>query len=415
MIKSSSMKSSLKNIPVEITVIFALFLIFFALFMITAKDDEEKEVIHYLSTNELGVYGASRMMTLAQKSNINVDRFTLDIINDIPQDTGIIFILCPEIRLSSEEKISINKWIQSGGTLVYGNNIRHLIDHSFPANYDYSEDTLFLDDHQLFIITSEISDNEIPVVLESSDEDDGVKVAVINPESDDLIFMKVNQIHSPFFFHDDSLKQIYFSVPKKESDEGDETGVEWDVLASDNNMPSIVCMKSGEGRIIAIANPLIFSNGFLESGDNILFAYNLMNSLPDGRTVLFDEYHHGFSTIEQRSILETGWGRALAMILIVGIIAIYAKAVRFVPPRAVPPPQRRSQVEYLRSMAQILRKAKALKVISRIMLRDFRSAQIKSDSANNLESALVKEASKERPSQSRIYSTIIKMMGMEKR
>ena len=58
MIKSSSMKSFLKNIPVEITVIFALFLICFALFMIIAKDDEEKEVIHYLSTNESGVYGA---------------------------------------------------------------------------------------------------------------------------------------------------------------------------------------------------------------------------------------------------------------------------------------------------------------------------------------------------------------------
>lgn len=403
------------KIPVEIVVVLTLFLIFFALFMLTAKDEEKKESIHYLSTNESGAYGASRMMALARKLNFNAEKHTLNLSDEIPQDAGIIFILCPEIPMSSAEKKTINKWIQDGGTLVYGNDIRHLIEHSIFSDFLEQQDANLLDEHQLIMRTEKISDDETPSVYPPSDNGSGVKVAALMPESDDLVLRNVKQIYSPFFFHDDSLKRTYYDVPQNETDESEETSVDWEVLASDGNIPSIVSMNSGEGRIIAIANPLIFSNGFLEAGDNILFAYNLMNSIPEGRMILIDEYHHGFSTVEEKSILETGWGRALAMLLFTGIIAIYAKAVRFVPPRAVPPPQRRSQVEYLRSMAQILRKAKALKVVSRIMLREFRSAQIKSDSADNFKSEIENEALKKRPSESRIYSRIKKLMEMENR
>jgi hypothetical protein len=409
------MKVSRWKIPVEIVVVLTLFLIFFALFMLTATEDEKEESIHYLSTNEYGVYGASRMMALARKLNFNAQKHTLNLSDEIPQNTGIIFILCPEIPLSSEEKKTLNKWVQDGGTLVYGNDIRHLIEHSIFSEYLEQQDANLMDEHQLFMMAKVISDDETPVVYQPSDTGDGVKVAALKPESDDLVLRNIKQIYSPFFFHDDSLKRTYYDVPQNEPDESEETSVDCEVLATDGNIPSIVRMKSGEGRIIAIANPLIFSNGFLEAGDNILFAYNLMNSIPEGKVILIDEYHHGFSTVEEKSILETGWGRALAMLLFAGIIAIYAKAVRFVPPRAVPPPQRRSQVEYLRSMAQILRKAKALKVVSRIMLRDFGSAKIKSDSVDNFKSEIKNEALKKRPSESRIYARIKKLMELENR
>jgi len=407
------MKVSQWKIPVEIVFVLTLFLIFFALFMLTATSDEKEESIHYLSTNEYGVYGASRIMALAQKLNFNAQKHTLNLSDEIPQDAGIIFILCPENPLDSEEKKTLNKWVQDGGTLVYGNDIRHLIEHSIISDLLEPKDANFLDEHQLFMFTEKIADDETPVIYHPSDTGDGVKVAALEPESDDLLLRNIKHIYSPFFFHDDFLKRTYYDVPHNEPDESEETSVDWEVLASDIDMPSIVSVNSGNGRIIAIANPLIFSNGFLEAGDNILFAYNLMNSIPEDKVILIDEYHHGFSTVEEKSILETGWGRALAMLLFAGIIAIYAKAVRFVPPRAVPPPQRRSQVEYLRSMAQILRRAKALKVVSRIMLRDFGSAKIKSDSADNFKSEIKNEALKKRPSESRIYARIKKLMELE--
>jgi hypothetical protein len=424
------MRTFLDKIPSEVKAVGLVFIAFFVVTMITTRKAPEIDQLHHLSTFENGMYGASKLKTLAVKSgfetSIGKSSFSRTNLNDV----GIVFMLSPESSLKPFERRELDNWVNQGGILVQGYDFSYLVEPPKLSELKFEESSF-----PFKVIKTTLTDknNELPVYIPPGSKGKENEINVIEPDLDQHspFFRGVSKIQTPLIryekeyiwlgidknfskatYNDVRLESLGRQPDESALDEPTETDKRnIQTLATYQDEPVIVTETIGKGQIIAIANPLIFANGFLEVSDNIMFAYNLMNSAPKGKTVLFDEYHHG--AITEESIIATGWGRAVAFVLLVGILAIYSRAVRFIPPRASPPVERRSQVEYLRSLAQILRRAKATKSCAKIINRDLKNLHSKNDKIKTLILELEKSQQSGKVSESLIRNAINELLESE--
>jgi hypothetical protein len=119
----------------------------------------------------------------------------------------------------------------------------------------------------------------------------------------------------------------------------------------------------GQGRIVAIADPAMASNGALRRSDNAVWLVSLGAGWGNGK-ILFDEYHHGFGqkrgTAElTRAFLMTPWGWGVLQIALAGFLYIFAYRRRFGRIRESPAPDRASPLELLDARAGVLQAAAA--------------------------------------------------------
>lgn len=120
-------------------------------------------------------------------------------------------------------------------------------------------------------------------------------------------------------------------------------------------------LRYGAGYIYLSSSVYPFTNAGLGEDANAAFVLNLLNRLPPGARILFDEYHHGFfEPPSVRGVLTASpWG--WAMLYSVALIGLYLIATgrRF----GKPVPLReeialRSSAEYVESMADLFQRGK---------------------------------------------------------
>ena len=72
--------------------------------------------------------------------------------------------------------------------------------------------------------------------------------------------------------------------------------------------------RLGIGHVVALSDPLVLCNGYLEKTDNGVFLADLISASGDGASVTFDEYHHGLtvSDFAPQSWVATPWGAGVA-------------------------------------------------------------------------------------------------------
>jgi hypothetical protein len=113
-------------------------------------------------------------------------------------------------------------------------------------------------------------------------------------------------------------------------------------------------IRLGEGTIIALADPFPFSNLGIGEADNGLLLANLareFSKVSPGK-IAFDEYHLGFAARDwsplamMKLILAGPWQGAMAQAILVGLLALYAGAVRFGSPRDIVRKPRRQHREF---------------------------------------------------------------------
>lgn len=397
MIKLRRMRIT-KIIPPEAAIILALFAAFFlASLIIMPQAEGQSESVHYLSSFEKGAYGTSRLVSIAQNLGFTVHQHGKLITNEVLNNVGVIFALAPETAYSSSEKLEIMRWVNQGGILVYGSDIAPMLDKEIASDIFSPRGDIPLDILPPEIFRDELKNENPPNELKTSDGT--VMMSSAKPYKEDVILSNVNEMQPPLFLFQGKLHRIVYRKEdlrfrnweqwsesinplvkeRKGKDEGlevdigedkeDKADEKWDLIAMDGENPLIIQKNLGNGKIICVSNPLIFANGYIDAGDNAIFAANLM-ALSGGKVCLFDEFRHGINE-EKFNFLATGWGRSLIFLAVVGLLAIYSHAVRFIPPRSHPLPERRSQIEYLRSMANVLRRAKAYKLVAKILLRDY--------------------------------------------
>jgi len=106
-----------------------------------------------------------------------------------------------------------------------------------------------------------------------------------------------------------------------------------DAIAAADHQTLAVKIDLGRGRIVAVADPTMVSNGSLRRSDNAVWLVNLVASWGNGQ-VLFDEYHHGFGAKKSAASLAwafslTPWGWCLWQAAVAGLLYIFCYRRRF--------------------------------------------------------------------------------------
>jgi hypothetical protein len=136
---------------------------------------------------------------------------------------------------------------------------------------------------------------------------------------------------------------------------------------SDNRGPIGLRVAWGDGTIIALADAYPLTNLGIGKADNGLLLGNMarkLSELSPGK-IVFDEYHLGFeqrdwSTVAILKLLLTcPWQWAVVQAIIVGMLALYAGAVRFGSPRDVMRKPRRQHREFAEAAGRLFDEAGA--------------------------------------------------------
>lgn len=143
------------------------------------------------------------------------------------------------------------------------------------------------------------------------------------------------------------------------------------LTAGDRNL--LVDLPYGEGQIVILTDPFIVANGGIKMADNAHLAINLVSA--GGGLIVFDEYHHGYGSGNNR-VLEYFEGTPvtaifLQLIAIVGFV-LFSRSRRFARPVPEPEPDRLSKLEYVAAMAELQMRTGAYDLAMENIYSDFR-------------------------------------------
>ena len=129
--------------------------------------------------------------------------------------------------------------------------------------------------------------------------------------------------------------------------------------------PTLIGRQEGRGYMYLSVAAHPFTNAGLREPGSAALVLNLLSRVPRGATVLFDEFHHGFTTQAaaaqpslRRIVLSQWWG--WAAVYAAGVLALYLVLTGRRFGRPIPLRRdivRRSSAEYVQSMADLLRRS----------------------------------------------------------
>lgn len=122
----------------------------------------------------------------------------------------------------------------------------------------------------------------------------------------------------------------------------------------------LVDYKHGKGRIVVLSDPFIIANGGLKRADNLHLAINLMTER--GGLIAFDEFHQGHSARENKLLAYFGETPIVPLLAQGGFLLLlfaWARGRRWARPLPVARVDRRSQLEFVASMAELQQGARA--------------------------------------------------------
>jgi hypothetical protein len=241
----------------------------------------------------------------------------------LPQ-SGLLVILSPTAPFTDGEAAEVQRWVEAGGTLVYGSE-------------------------------SPTPPLEDALRLQRADAapDAGAGLAVAVGSGLQGVFQVEGRQGRPFSVD-----------PGQEALLVAETGV--------------VGLRSrlGAGLIIALAGPAALGNDQLLKRDNAPLAADLVELAAPGAGVAFDEFHHGARDggSAASAVYSFNWARAI----LAAVVIIYAGAAWRVralgPPIPVAPPAGRSSREHVDAVGRLLRRTGAWRETLEVLVSATRRA-----------------------------------------
>jgi hypothetical protein len=141
----------------------------------------------------------------------------------------------------------------------------------------------------------------------------------------------------------------------------------------DSTVVLVAAYARGQGEIVVISDPRIFSNRQIARADNAVLAYQLL--VPNKLLVVFDEFYHGLSVRGNPLYLLTRPGFAAATVSIVLIAGLWSwrHAVFLGPPLADRSVARRDIAEYVNAMGAFFSRGQGHR---RFVLRELREGTL---------------------------------------
>jgi len=275
-------------------------------------------------------YGTLAYYTLLEETGYPVTRLTrpyttLKDSSDI--GTLILISLPPTSNPDAEEFAEVEQWVQAGGLLII---IDREIQVELPGNIQVHTTPAY--------IGSPVRPVQ-PTILAK-----GIRrLSVTNPAS-------------------------YVSV----------SGGSAVVDIADNQGAIVADTKVGRGRVIFVTEPHIVANNGIEEDDNLALALNVLQGRPAGK-IAFDEYHHGYGAgglFSGGGLLGYFKGTPVVWILVqailLSVLLIYSRGRRFARPLPLKIERRTTNLEFVSSMANIARIARASGLAMENIYSEFR-------------------------------------------
>ena len=116
----------------------------------------------------------------------------------------------------------------------------------------------------------------------------------------------------------------------------------------------------GAGRVVVLSDPYIVANNGIGRADNLLLALNVVAA--GGGLIAFDEFHQGRATTHN-ALFQYFSGTPVmaicAQLALIGVAIVWSQGRRFARPLPLPHVDRRSNLEFVASMAELQQRAKA--------------------------------------------------------
>lgn len=288
------------------------------------------------STYRAGRRGTKALYNTFARLGMQVSRHEAPLSN-LPEACTQLWLLHPTEPIAYDELDALQQWVHDGGQLIVG----------YAGFLSYaSAYTTWLNDPAGSPFP-ELLAARPPVDLSVS----GVAGAVLPargahafPLTREGIFRRVHILYAPT---DGVIEYDVGVVPVARSVTG--TVVAGQVF--------------GEGAILWIGDLDMLSNAGCSEADNIVLLSNIAG-LARG-LVCFDEFHHGFAAgpTGPVGLIQSSRARGVVGVVVLGmVILIIAVGSRFGRPEEASVPPRRSQLEYVDSVAQMYRNAAARQV-----------------------------------------------------
>lgn len=151
------------------------------------------------------------------------------------------------------------------------------------------------------------------------------------------------------------------------------------LLRSDADAPVAIRLTRGDtvpSSILLLSDMSMLNNRGLREAE--IPEFLLGGILARSRTVIFDEYHHGFGASGSLGAATLAWSRTnpwgwlIWQAAIAGLLAFVAGAIRFGPVRAGIPRERRSPLEHVKALATALAAARGHDVAIASLVRGLR-------------------------------------------
>lgn len=116
----------------------------------------------------------------------------------------------------------------------------------------------------------------------------------------------------------------------------------------------------GAGRVVVLSDPYIVSNAGIGLADNLQLAVNVITA--EKGPIAFDEFHQGYGANENAIgayFRETPVLALCGQLCLMVILLVWSSGVRFGRPLPLPYLDRRSNLEFVSSMAELQRRARA--------------------------------------------------------
>jgi hypothetical protein len=231
-------------------------------------------------------------------------------LRDLPGEASSILIADPEVGPESGELKALDRWVKSGGTLILVMRPPHV----------------FLENFGLSAEGKKSLENEKDILFQPGPYTGGVRT-----------------IHSKW--HPD----LTTNQP------------EWVFHLRDKWGGLLAVKNHGRGRVIALSDPVLFTNGALRDGDHAALILNLLLTHRGEGSVLVDEYHHGYGRAtsvfghlsQSRAFAPFIQGVVLLLILWAGI------GRRFGPPRSLSRVETQNSMVYFKAIGQLFQRAEA--------------------------------------------------------
>jgi hypothetical protein len=312
-----------------ILLIIALFMIVVALnfvFFVDNSATDENEISGNRSSYRSTPYGTQAFYSLLEESRYPVTRLEKPFteLQDHQPGTLLVIAIPPSHNPDEEEFAALNTWVEAGGLLI-------IIDREISVRLGDAN------------VQTEHADAKSPVrPLQPTPLTRNVQRLAL---SDHATRVKV-----------DSRAATYHI--------GDEQAA---VLAD---------AQIGKGRVVLLTDPYVVANNGIGEADNVMLALNLINERPPGK-IAFDEYHHGYGASTTGGGLMSYFRGTpvpwmMAQAGLIAAVVVYTFGRRFGRPLPLRRQRRTTNLEFVSSMANITRLARATDLAMENVYSEFR-------------------------------------------